>query len=321
MMIAGSKLVPGKRDVEEARDLGLMKPRRVSSWSSMSSGLSNASTSATETQSEGHDVSRSEASLIGNVWTLSQDAVGCRQVQEALDWAPSDETRAALAEELHGRVARAMRHPHANHVLQKCISTMPAASLQFILDELLEREDVVVHAARHRYACRVVQQTLQKFGPARAGKLVEILLQNIVMLACHTFGKYGIAHLLKVSTDEQRYLAVREIEKNMGTICQSPHGVVVVAAAMEHAAFEDKVWIARAAIQDVELLTQISQYRDGCAVVISVLHALSGREHTRACMYLLRDVAVLRLSTFGQDVVEYLETQMRSTMHEQQVSI
>ena len=97
-------------------------------------------------------------SLVGRVWELSQDSKGCRDVQLALEQAGEDLRRLIVAE-VAGHVLDAMRCPHANHVLQKCItSSRPAteghrlsdcnhyasqfvrlrpADCQFIIDEIM----------------------------------------------------------------------------------------------------------------------------------------------------------------------------------------
>ena len=62
-----------------------------------------------------------EISLAGRVWELSQDSKGCREVQLAIEEA-SDDVRRGLLAEIAGHVLDAMRCPHANHVLQKCIT-------------------------------------------------------------------------------------------------------------------------------------------------------------------------------------------------------
>ena len=64
--------------------------------------------------------------LTGRVWELSQDSKGCRDVQLAIEQA-TDDFRRVLVAEVAGHVLDAMRCPHANHVLQKCItSSRPA---------------------------------------------------------------------------------------------------------------------------------------------------------------------------------------------------
>jgi len=111
------------------------------------------------------------------VWRLSQDQKGCLKVQEALQGAGSDDARRAIAAELEGHVWEAMRCPHANHVVQKCIMTMRPHALQFIIDEIESRGAAGVRKiAKHQYGCRILQRLLEHCRPDQVQGLVEDLL-------------------------------------------------------------------------------------------------------------------------------------------------
>jgi len=303
--------VPNLHEEKVGSGCASRRHMRSGTWRSESDG-SWVSTSAGDTQSEGSPSSRGESSLSGSVWLLSQDPVGCRQVQAALDTAASDEAREALAQELHGHVAKAMRDAHANHVLQKCIAAMPAASLQFMVDELLAREGLAAQAARHRYGCRIVQQLLQKCGGDQASGLVEALLQDALTLTCHTIGNFTIKQLLQCGTEDQRYRLVRAIERNMRTICHSRQGASVVAVAMEHAALDDKVWIARAALQEPELLAFLARGRHGDGAVLQMLEVLSSRERAQVCSLLGGNLVAAGAPKLGRLVTEHLGAHRRA---------
>lgn len=269
---------------------------------------SASSTSAGEdSQSEGSWSPRVRCPVAGRVWLLSQEPAGCRQVQEALDAAPCDAAREALVRELRGHVVKGMRDPHANHVLQKAISMMPPGSLQFMVEELLARDGLPAQAAKHRYACRIVQGLLRRCAAAEASGLVDALLRDAVALAGHSFGNFTLKVLLQVGTEEQRYRVVRALERNMGVVCRSGYGAGVIARAMEHADSHDRVWIARAALQEPCLLTCLAQSRHGDDAVLRMLQSLHGQEYTRACLSLVADLATLKASGFSILVAEYLE--------------
>jgi len=305
-VFALAEQAPKKYEAKVRSGCAVSGNARFGTWRSESAGSSD-STSAADTRSEGCLSSHGEGPLSGRVWLLSQDPVGCRQVQAAFDTAASDEVREALAQELHGRVAKAMRDAHANHVLQKCIATMPPASLQFMVDELLAREGLASQAARHRYACRIVQQLLQKCGADLASSLVEVLLRDAVTLACHTIGNFAIKQLVQWGTEDQRYRLVRMIERNMRTICHSTMGASVVTVAMEHAASEDKVWIARAALQEPELLACLARGRYGDAAVLRMMEVLGSRERAQVCSALKASMAAGGAPKLGRLVAEYLQ--------------
>merc|ERR1711920_1153398 len=85
---------------------------------------------------------------------------GSRRVQEALKEAANEAVREELVSKLKGHVLEAMVCPHANFVLQKSIELSPAHSLQFVVDEL-KASNSVTRAARHKYACRILQRLFE----------------------------------------------------------------------------------------------------------------------------------------------------------------
>merc|ERR1719195_1250538 len=101
----------------------------------------------------------------------------------------------------------------------------------------------------HRYGGRIVQQLLGKWEASQVWGLTEALLQDVVTLSCHTFGNYAIQRLLEFGTAEQQYRCLRAIEQNVGSIARNPSGAGVVAAALKHAS-QERIWIARAVLQD-----------------------------------------------------------------------
>mmetsp|Transcript_11078 Transcript_11078/g.22938 ORF Transcript_11078/g.22938 Transcript_11078/m.22938 type:complete len:421 (+) Transcript_11078:68-1330(+) len=125
----------------------------------------------------------------GRVWSLSRDPAGCREVQAALEAAGSEEERQALAGELRGRVSEALRCPHANFVLQKCIAVIRPRNLQFIVDEILFKgAGAVAHVARHKYGCRIIQRLLEHLSPAQLHGLVDDLLEDAMTTCKHPYG-------------------------------------------------------------------------------------------------------------------------------------
>jgi len=167
-------------------------------------------------------------------------------------------------------------------VLQRCIALMRPEALQFIVDELLARDGLVVQAAKHRYACRIVQQVLRKCPASQTAALAEALLRDAKVLACHTVGHYIVQQVLELGTEDQRYRLVRVVERNMRSISQSSPGDAVISTALTYAASEDKIWIARAVLQEPEVLLCLAGGRQGSAIVELMLDTLDGRELEQA---------------------------------------
>jgi len=255
---------------------------------------------------------RIECSVLGNAWVLCQKPDGSRRVQEALDEAPP-ERREAVLREFHGRAVKGMRDPHANHVLQKLIALMAPGSLQFMVDELLEREGLATAVARHRYGGRIVQQLLKKCSASQVSGLAEALLQEAVTLSIHNFGHFSMQHLLHMGTEEQRHRLVQTILDNPETICKSKSGDGVVASAMEHGTSEQKLLISRAVLLQPGLMVELAQGRHGHSAVLKMLQVLEGQESLQAHMGLAMDIAALRAARYGRVVAKYLEEKTSSS--------
>jgi len=282
---------------------------------------SSVSTSAGDAQSDKSASPRGDGSVLGSVWSLSMDQEGSRRVQDALDQASSDEARQALVEELHGLAVRAMRHPHANHVLQKIISLSPPASLQFMVDELVSRDNWVGTIAKHRYGGRIVQQLLKKCSPSQVTEMAETLLQDVVALSCHAFGTFSVQHLLRFGTQGQRHRLAIEIAGGVVKLAACPTGCGVIATAMEHVATEDQVMIARSTACNQGLLLALSSIRHGNIAVLNMVKVLSGDELIQAYVSLVMDISELRTTRYGRVVAKHLEEQglvSRPQAHPQQ---
>jgi len=236
------------------------------------------------------------------VWILSQDPVGCRLVQTALDLAPTPSERRAVARELEGRVLQVMRCPHGNHVLQKCISIMPAEDLQFIIDPLEEKEGAVVQASKNRYGCRILQQLMKKCPPRQVHYITERVLGAATSLACHTFGNYAVQCVMKFGSEEQKHRLVRCVEQNVAEISRSVVGGGVLEAAIANAAPCEQSWIARAVARDPEVLLTLALARRGHASVLLVLEVLRGTADQSARAVLVANATKLKASRYGRVV-------------------
>merc|ERR1712039_1073343 len=202
---------------------------------------------------------------------------------------------------------QAMRCPHGNHVLQKCIKTMQPESLQFIIDEITQEKGLVVQAAKHRYACRIIQHLLAACPVSQVSRIAASLQEEVSVLACHKYGTYAAQHLMMFGSSEHQYQLVRYVEQNATSICRSHEGCRFLLTAIKYAASEDSVWIARAVAQDPEIMLILSRRKLGWKRVLPklVLETLPVEERERAGLtQLLED---LRASRYGAKLAQRLD--------------
>lgn len=218
----------------------------------------------------------------GRVWELSQDSQGCREVQEALERA-SPSRACVLAAELRTHVRAAAQCPHANHVLRKVITTLPAQALNFILDELLSQGACgLAEVCKHRFGCRIVEVLLLHGIPAQIALISECLLSDAPALCNHMYANFVMQRLVEHSSRHHRHHLGQSLLANITSIGANFYGSAVLGTALQHGNESDILELARAVAAVPGLLSAIAKYKHGKGVLTSAIGALSGAEREAA---------------------------------------
>jgi len=250
--------------------------------------------------------------VAGHVVQLSRDAEGCRLVQEALDRARGDDERAGLAQELRGHVWELIRSPHANHVLQKFIQVLPPQALQFIVDELVASPGAagrtcVGQAARHRFACRVVERLVEQCPVEIARALLDRLVEDGVALCSHPYGNFVVQHMLEHAPPEHRARLNRLLRQNVHVAETQCHARAVLSRALTQAEGEELTALVRAILDRPGLLSSMARTRHGHAGVAHILRSLSGPDAAEVVLLLEAEKSVFKSTRFGRVVASRLE--------------
>merc|ERR1711998_697232 len=135
--------------------------------------------------------------LRGAVVDLAFDPSGCRIVQKALQVGGS--SAASLAKEMQGHVRRAIRSPHANHVIQRIAEFMPLSCVVMVAEELA---GMAVTIAKNQFGSRVLHRLCKRVyqerqqNPSATLPEVDLLLQEVLTatdrLCRHEWGRFMI---------------------------------------------------------------------------------------------------------------------------------
>ncbi|CAK9063748.1 unnamed protein product, partial [Durusdinium trenchii] len=227
------KVLPGRLEQDSAPWSSFLpddlRPKQVSAKVFYESASTKAQAEATTRRGDYTPVG---ISVFGRVWEYSQDAAGCREVQLAIEMA-DEESRWRIAAELQDHVWDAACGPHANHVLQKCILVMHPNHVQFIVDVLV-RQQLVSQAARHKYACRIVQRLIERCPAKQTRHILEALTRDAQSISCHAYGNYVIQHVLQHCVDSVPNLC-RVLEEHLPALSSDVYGAAVVSCAMSTA--------------------------------------------------------------------------------------
>lgn len=194
-------------------------------------------------------------------WPAALSKHGCRVLQAALDVAESTH-RLAFADAFHGHVWDALRSPHANHVLQKCIELLPPRRMEFVLSELAGKAR---ETARHRFGCRVLERLLEHDCWRTSGLVAEVL-QDVMDLATHPYGNFVVQHILEHGTDEQRCLVVEALRPEVRRLARHKNASHVVEKALQYGSQEGREQLKQAIVGDAEELLRLSHSNYGSFV-------------------------------------------------------
>lgn len=245
--------------------------------------------------------------LLGKVWELSRTKEGCRIVQRALEEATCDNSRTDIAGELMGHVWSAVRCPNANHVIQKCISTLRPASMQFTVDEITcKGPNGVRRITKDRYGCRVVQRLLEHCRPDQLVSLVDCLLDDAIALSRHIYGHFVMQHLVEYGTQIQSQRFLTALGANVALVAADIHGSAVVNAALSLGPNEESLALVRSVLRESGLIVAMASVRHGHVAVKRLLERADGADLANACIQLESASSTLRESRYGRQVLASL---------------
>jgi hypothetical protein len=241
--------------------------------------------------------------VLGQVWSLSRDAKGCREVQDAIEMVKNDEECVAIADELRGHVWDAVCCPYANYVLQKCIVKLRSQSSQFIIEDLLQ-VGRVGHAARHKYGCRVLQRILEHCRADQVKPIVDELLADAMTLSKHPYASYVMQQIFEQGTDEHQNRLMEVLVANAVTLAADSFACAVMQKGFLYGDLEGRLKLASTILQDTGLIVRMARNRRGVQVVKLLMDLFDeGSPEYASIRAQLRDEeASLRRARYGRTV-------------------
>ncbi|CAE7338930.1 APUM5 [Symbiodinium pilosum] len=203
--------------------------------------------------------------LIGHVWPLSQDKEGCRLVQMALEKAGRE--TATMALELRGHILEAVKHPHANYVVQKAIAQLSVGSSAFIVQEIHGSAAIV---AKNRMGCRTLCRLLEFCSTSpQVGNLMDELIPELSDLCCHSFAHHVIQSVLEHGEERHRHLIVQTLLADVMSFAMHKNSSYLMEKALSNCSAEDQVAMIHAL--NLKRLLELAKTQYGRHVAKTVL--------------------------------------------------
>jgi pumilio RNA-binding family len=207
--------------------------------------------------------------VMSSVWPLATTKNGCRIIQKAIE-VGSQADRSRILDQLRGHVHEALKSPHANHVLHKCIEIMPPDLVDFVLIEL---QGEGAYVARHRFGCRILQRLIEHCSHQQTEGLIAEVLSDASRLCRHQYGNFVIQHILQHGAMAHRHIIAEALCED--TIRLAKHRIAshVLSCAMVHCDSEDVQRLTKVVLDDAGQLADLSRRQYGSFVVREVNRA------------------------------------------------
>lgn len=208
--------------------------------------------------------------VVNSAWELALTKRGSRIVQKAMEAGGAEDQKQILRQH-HGHVLEALKSPHANHVLQKCIEMMPPDLLEFAMQEM---QGEATFAARHRFGCRILQRLIEHGHPSQTEDLISELLGDSARLCRHQYGNFVIQHILVHGMSAHRSAIAKMLCEDTVRLAKHRIASHVLSCAIAHCAAKDVQTLTGVVLQDAGQLADLSRRQYGSFVVREVNRAV-----------------------------------------------
>uniref|UniRef100_A0AAY4CIB5 Pumilio homolog 1 n=1 Tax=Denticeps clupeoides TaxID=299321 RepID=A0AAY4CIB5_9TELE len=245
----------------------------------------------------------------GHVLSLALQMYGCRVIQKALEFIPSEQQVISdMVRELDGHVLKCVKDQNGNHVVQKCIECVPPHALQFIIDAF---KGQVFALSTHPYGCRVIQRILEHCLPEQTLPILEELHTHTEQLVQDQYGNYVIQHVLEHGRAEDKSKIVAEIRGNVLGLSQHKFASNVVEKCVTHSQRAERAVLIDevCSMADGNHSALYTMMKDQYAnYVVQKMIDVAEPTQRKIVMHKIRPhIATLRKYTYGKHILAKLE--------------
>jgi len=127
--------------------------------------------------------------------TIALNVHGTRVVQKMVEVADTDEQLDMLVAAMVDRVMDLILDMNGNHVIQRCLASLPPKRASFIYDAV---RNETVRVSTHRHGCCVLQRCLDHAPEKHRGPIIAMVVHNAKALVLDPFGNYVVQYILEL---------------------------------------------------------------------------------------------------------------------------
>jgi hypothetical protein len=127
--------------------------------------------------------------------SIALNVHGTRVVQKMIEVADTEEQTQMLIAAMGQRVMELILDMNGNHVVQRCLASLPPAKASFIYDAVRTE---TVRVSTHRHGCCVLQRCLDHAPDDQRSPIIHMVVHNAKKLVLDPFGNYVVQYVLEL---------------------------------------------------------------------------------------------------------------------------
>lgn len=151
-------------------------------------------------------------SISGELVSISLNMHGTRAVQKMIDYLSTQRQVQSLIMALNLNVVTLIKDLNGNHVVQKCLNTLPPEDNQFIYNAVAAN---CIEVATHRHGCCVLQRCIDHASESQRIQLVTEITYNSLTLVLDPFGNYVVQYVLDLNDSRFITAIVNQFRNNV----------------------------------------------------------------------------------------------------------
>lgn len=171
--------------------------------------------------------------LKGRIFMLSQHTYSCRVIQKALEeFKNNGPVQDEIIKELSVDIVCLVEDQNGNHVIQKCVETLPAEKLGLIIDKVTEKLEKLPF---HAFGCRVIQRVLEYSTFEQTAPLLKKIMAKCLECCESQYGNYIMQHILEKGPHSEKDTLLDVLKNNFVRLSLNKFASNVVEKSAIHA--------------------------------------------------------------------------------------
>jgi len=234
---------------------------------------------------------------------ISLNMHGARAVQKLIDVVRTTPFVPRLVAALEGAVVALTKDPNGNHVIQRCLESLPPEAHSFIFRAVASD---IIDVASHRHGCRIVQRCIDASKGHDRWLLTGAISQSSLTLVQDPFGNYVVQYILGLHDPKANSQIISCMLGRLNVLSRQKFSSNVVERCLQVSGPEDRIRMIME-LSDVRSLGELLRDVYGNYVVQSALFLACEPQLTQFLGVVRPLLPSLRASGQGRRIAQKLE--------------